>query len=134
MWWTHDVAGGRDERDREQREVEHWSDVYEDALRRNDVDVLNELFWHDAATLRFGVADHQVGFAAIAAWRADAPAIPPQRVITTRHVVTLAPGVVAVDLMFDDGDPEVVGRQSQTWLRVDGAWRIARAHVSLIHR
>ena len=42
--------------DGDRAEVEHWSDVYEDALRRHDVATLDALFWDDPAVLRFGVA------------------------------------------------------------------------------
>ena len=123
---TDDRAAGD-----EAAEVEGWSDVYEAALLRHDVGTLNELFWDDPAVLRFGIADWQLGHAALVAWRAGSPPISPGRVITERHVVALAPGVVAVDLLFAD-DEASIGRQSQTWIRTGGGWRIARAHVSVI--
>jgi hypothetical protein len=129
VWWTAPV----DEQPDEVGEVEHWSDVYEDALRRNDVDLLNGLFLDRPDVLRFGVADEQHGYAELVAWRAGAPAISPQRQITGRWIVALAPGVVAVDLTFAD-DGQHTGRQSQTWLRADDGWRISRAHVSIIPR
>jgi ketosteroid isomerase-like protein len=112
-------------------EVTRCSDVYEDALRRNDVATLDELFWDDPTVLRFGVADWQRGHAAVRTWRATAPPVSPDRMIRERHVIALAPGVVAVDLIFAD-DATTIGRQSQTWVRTDAGWRIARAHVSVI--
>lgn len=125
--WMTDERAGADE----VAEVERWSDVYEAALVRHDVTTLNELFWDDPGVLRFGIADWQRGHGALVAWRATSPQISPGRVITERHVVALAPGVVAVDLLFAD-DEVSVGRQSQTWIRTGGGWRIARAHVSVI--
>jgi hypothetical protein len=107
--------------------------VYEDALRRNDVEQLDGLFVDHPDVLRFGVADEQHSYAALVAWRAGAPAISPDRRITARWIVALAPGVVAVDLTFADDD-EHVGRQSQTWVRTGAGWRISRAHVSIIRR
>jgi hypothetical protein len=112
-------------------EVEACSDVYEAALRRNDVDVLNSMFWDHPELVRFGIADQQCGHAELVAWRASAPAISAARRITSRRIVSLAPGVVAVDVTFADDD-HTIGRQSQVWIRADGSWRIARAHVSLI--
>ena len=97
-------------------EVERCSDVYEDALRRNDVEQLNELFLDHPDVLRFGVADEQHSYDELVSWRAGAPAISPDRRITDRWIVALAPGVVAVDLTFAD-DERSVGRQSQTWVR-----------------
>jgi hypothetical protein len=130
VWWTASMA---DERWRieDADEVARWSDVYEDALRRNDVAMLDELFWDDPTVVRFGIADWQRGHDAVAGWRATAPAVSPHRVISARHVVALAPGVVAVDLLFID-DVATTGRQSQTWLRTGAGWRIARAHVSVV--
>ena len=114
-------------------EVEHWSDEYESALRRNDVDVMLSMFWDDPAVLRFGIADEQHGTAELRAWRAAAPPINPDRITHARHVVALAPGVVAVDITFADDD-DSIGRQSQTWVRRPEGWRIVRAHVSVIPR
>lgn len=115
-------------------EVAAISDAYEAALKRNDIEAMNAVFWNDQRVLRFGLADMQRGFDEIVAWRATARPVNPNRVILSRDVTALAPGVVAVDIVFDDGDPTVVGRQSQTWVRLDTGWKIARAHVSLISR
>lgn len=112
-------------------EVERCSDVYEAALLRNDVEVLNAMFWDHPDVVRFGIADQQHGFAEVVAWRAGAPAISSARQITSRRIVALAPGAVAVDITFADDD-RTVGRQSQVWIRVENSWRIARAHVSVI--
>ncbi len=117
---------------RDVAEVERCSDEYEAALRGHDVATLNEMFWADPAVVRFGVADVQTSYDEVAVWRATAPPIDPERVITFRRVTSLGPGVVAVDLTFRDRGPAVRGRQSQTWVRVEAGWRIARAHVSLI--
>jgi hypothetical protein len=58
--------------------------------------------------------------------------VPEDRRVTSRHVLVLAPDVVAVDITFCNGDAPGIGRQSQTWRRIDGTWRIVRAHVSMI--
>ena len=114
-------------------EVRRCSDRYEAALLAHDVSILNELFSTDPSVVRFGVADVQWSGDDVAAWRASAPAVDPQRVITSRRVGALAPGVVAVDLTFRDSNG-TEGRQSQTWLRTATGWRIARAHVSTLPR
>jgi Protein of unknown function (DUF3225) len=112
--------------------VAELSDDYEAALVRNDTGRLGQHFWQSSAVRRFGVADAQQGFEAIVRWRSSAPPVNPARRIVERTVCSLAPGVVAVDLSFDDGDPRSVGRQSQTWVRFPEGWRIARAHVSIV--
>lgn len=109
------------------------SDVYEDALLRNDVELMNSYFAQTDDVRRFGISDMQTGYADVVAWRATATPVDPQRRILERSVVALGPGVVAVDLTFMDSvSPGRIGRQSQTWvLRAEG-WRIVRAHVSVI--
>ncbi|MGZ5173209.1 MAG: AtzH-like domain-containing protein, partial [Burkholderiales bacterium] len=42
---------------------------YEDALVTNDVAVLNELFWNDTRTLRYGTGENLYGHSAIASFR-----------------------------------------------------------------
>ena len=60
-------------------EVTRVFDRYEDALVNNRVDVLNELFWNDARTLRFGIGENLYGYDAIARYRAEQPALNLQR-------------------------------------------------------
>ena len=51
-------------------EVTRMFERYEIALVSNDVDVLDELFWRDARTLRYGIAENLHGHDEIAAFRA----------------------------------------------------------------
>ncbi|MFX9020055.1 AtzH-like domain-containing protein, partial [Acinetobacter baumannii] len=51
-------------------EVEAVFARYEKALVENDVAVLDELFWNDTRTLRYGVGENLYGYAEIAAFRA----------------------------------------------------------------
>jgi ketosteroid isomerase-like protein len=113
-------------------EVTAGSDAYEEALRRNDVNSLNAAFLHSDEVVRFGIRDMQFGSVELLAWRAGAPAIDPRRRCLSRTVLALAPTVVAVDIVFRDGDEPLTGRQSQTWVRTADGWRIARAHVSVV--
>jgi len=115
-------------------EVTALSVAYEAALRRNDIEAMNGVFGNDPHVLRFGIADMQYGYDEVLAWRASATPVDPARTMLSRHVVALADGVVAVDIMFSDTDSNRLGRQSQTWVRLEDGWRITRAHVSLIPR
>jgi len=108
------------------------SDEYEAALVGNDVDAMNEVFWHSSDVLRFGIAEMQSGYDEVVAWRAAAQPVPVSRTIVDRTVLEIAPGVVAVDLTFRNGDEPMIGRQSQTWVEHAEGWRIVRAHVSVI--
>ena len=113
-------------------EVSLLSDEYEAALMRNDLDAMNAAFWDSPAVLRFGISDMQFGFDDVVAWRRSATPVSADRWTITKTVLALAPGVVAVDLTFQNGHAPMLGRQSQTWVRRPEGWRIARAHVSVI--
>ena len=106
-------------------------DAYEAALRVNDVDALNAAFWPDARAVRHGLEGSQYGYDEIAAWRRDAPPVPPGRSLRNTTFEVFGE-VVSVETEFAyDGSP-VVGRQSQLWMRCADRWVIARAHVSLL--
>jgi ketosteroid isomerase-like protein len=113
-------------------EVGALSEAYEAALLRNDVQAMNEAFWTSPNVLRFGIEDMQVGSDEVVLWRQRATPVSAQRRLLTKTVLAIAPGVVAVDLTFRDGDRPMIGRQSQIWARQPEGWRIVRAHVSVI--
>ncbi len=103
---------------------------YERALVANDLSTLDALFWDDERAVRVGLADRQDGFVAIGAFRrSQARQAPPRRL---RDTVIAAfddrAAVVTTTFVPTDGSP--AGRQSQTWVRFAGGWRIVAAHVS----
>lgn len=106
---------------------------YEQALLANDAAVLSDAFWGSEQTVRFGVAEQQFGHAAIAAWRAAAPPLPPGRTLLDTRVVALREDVGVVSALFRYPGEPLLGRQSQTWIRLPEGWRIANAHVSHLH-
>jgi Protein of unknown function (DUF3225) len=113
-------------------EVSALFDAYERALLANRIDSLEAAFWADERTVRFGISEVQWGSAAISEWRRESPGVPSTRRIIDRRVQSFGPDVVAVDVTFCNGDDPGLGRQSQTWVRVDGQWAVVRAHVSMI--
>lgn len=105
---------------------------YEDALVDNRVDVLDELFWPSATTVRYGIAENLVGIDAIRAFRASRPAGGLAR--TLAHTVITTYGRDAATAMTEFRRPgqSGIGRQSQTWIRFAAGWRVVAAHVSVI--
>ena len=105
---------------------------YEDALVNNRLDVLDELFWPSALTVRYGVAENLVGIAAIRAFRNARPATGLARTLLHTVITTYGRDFATAMTEFQrDGQPRS-GRQSQTWVRFDDAdWRVVAAHVSL---
>jgi hypothetical protein len=105
---------------------------YEDALVNNRVEVLDELFWDSAQTVRYGVNENLYGIDAIRAFRnARSPA---GLARTLRHTVltTFGDDFGTAMTEFTREGGQMLGRQSQTWCRIDGRWQVVAAHVSLI--
>jgi ketosteroid isomerase-like protein len=103
---------------------------YEEALAANDVETMTELFWDSELATRIGIDDHQHGAAAIAAWRATQPPLPSGRELSETRIVSFGSDLAVVTTMFRYPGPPQQGRQSQTWARLAGEWRIVAAHVS----
>ena len=113
-------------------EVTRAFDRYEDALVNNRIDVLNELFWNDARTLRFGIGENLYGYDAIARFRAEQSALNLQRRILRTNITTYGRDFATAHIEFHRGGGDRGGRQSQTWVRLPQGWRIVSAHVSLM--
>jgi hypothetical protein len=113
-------------------EVEHVSNLYEQALVSNDVAVLDELFWDSPHTLRYGATENLYGSAEIAAFRAGRPTQGLLRTVLKQVITTYGRDMATVNLEFQRLGSPHTGRQSQTWLRTEAGWRVVAAHVSLL--
>lgn len=105
---------------------------YEDALVNNRLDVLDELFWDDARTIRYGIAENLHGIQAIRAFRQARPSAGLARTLQRTVVTTYGRDHATAMTEFVRGDGRLLGRQSQTWVRMPEGWRIVAAHVSQI--
>ena len=105
---------------------------YEAALVNNRVDVLDELFWDSAQTVRYGVNENLYGIDAIRAFRQARSAAGLARTLQRTVLTTYGDdfGTAMTEFKREGGDK--LGRQSQTWCRIDGRWQVVAAHVSLI--
>ena len=109
-------------------------DTYEDALVHNKVDVLEELFWKHPLTLRFGAKENLFGADQIKAFRASRPSAGLSREIIDRHIVTFGDAMGVANITFKRSTELRIGRQSQTWVKFAGLWRVVSAHVSWMDR
>ncbi len=106
---------------------------YEVALNANDVAVLDELFWNNPLTLRYGIGENLYGHAQIAAFRSGRPSAGLARRIKGTVITTYGRDMATANTMFErDSAPGKIGRQSQTWMKTPEGWRVVAAHVSLI--
>jgi hypothetical protein len=113
-------------------EVRAAFERYERALVGNDVKVLDEFFWDSPYTMRYGATENLYGHAAIAAFRAARSPSGLARRLTRTVITTYGRDFATANTEFERPPGKRLGRQSQTWLRLPGGWRIVAAHVSYL--
>ncbi|MFC7779571.1 oxalurate catabolism protein HpxZ [Pantoea sp. GCM10028869] len=105
---------------------------YEQALIGNDVEVLDELFWHDKRTVRLGAGENLYGIDEIRAFRAARPSKGLERELRNTVITTFGDDYAVCSTEFTREGVERIGRQQQTWVRLPCGWRIVAAQVSLM--
>lgn len=107
--------------------------AYERAFVANDTDALDGFFLHAPTTIRYGVADMQLGMEQLRAYRRSVSPVGLERELRDTVITTYGRDLaVASTLFFRDRHPGKTGRQMQTWIRTADGWRIVAAHVSVI--
>ena len=111
-------------------EVTHQFNRYQQAILDNELSVLNELFWNNTLTLRYGIGENLYGHATIAAYRGTRDAASVARVVGKTVITTYGRDAATTNCEFSRGQRK--GRQSQSWVRMPEGWRIVAAHVSYL--
>ena len=107
---------------------------YEKALVTNDVAVLDELFFDDPNTIRYGVGENLYGYDEIKAFRAARSPAGLVRKLDRTRITTYGDDFATANTLFVREGGTKLGRQSQTWIRTASGWRVVSAHVSLIDK
>jgi hypothetical protein len=110
-------------------EVKAVFERYEQAVIHNDVAVLDELFWNNPLTLRYGIAENLYGFHSIQSFRASRSK-GVERTLNNTVITTYGDDFATANTEFQSAGNPRNGRQSQTWIRTADGWRIVSAHVS----
>ena len=105
---------------------------YEDALVNNQLEVLDELFWNSACTVRYGAGENLRGIEAIRAFRSARSPAGLARTLSNTVITTFGSDYATTMTEFCRDGSVRIGRQSQSWVRLDGGWRVVASHVSLI--
>ena len=114
-------------------EVRAAFDRYERALVSNDVATLKEMFHVDQRTIRYGATENLYGAKEIEAFRTARPSVGLSRTLSKTVITTFGHDFAMASTLFHrQSAPNMVGRQTQTWVRFDGDWRVVVGHVSLI--
>jgi ketosteroid isomerase-like protein len=105
---------------------------YERAFTANDVDTLTALFWDSEQVVRFGGGENLFGAAEIAAFRQGRGTADLDRDLARTVITTFGTDFGTASTLFRRRSTGRTGRQMQTWVRLDGQWRIVAAHVSIL--
>ncbi len=113
-------------------EVRDKFEQYEQALIDKNVEVLDATFWNSPYTIRYAMQEHGYGFDAIHQHRVARPPGPGIKEQRLRlEILTLGSDMATVNLEFKVRGRDLIGRQSQTWVRFpDVGWKVVSAHVS----
>ena len=116
-------------------EVRAVFERYEQALIDKDVGVLDATFWESPYTIRYALHENGYGYAEIHQHRVARPAGPGIKEERLRlEILTLGHDFATVNLEFKVRGRDLVGRQSQTFVRFpDGGWKVVAAHVSTVN-
>ena len=105
---------------------------YEKALKENDVEMINHLFWNDPKTLRYGPNGTLISHELLSAFRRNRKTEGVRRKLKNTQIVTFGRDFAVANTEADDeGEPGTL-RQSQTWVRTADGWKIVSAHVSYL--
>jgi hypothetical protein len=114
-------------------QVEKAFRAYEKALTSNDVAKLDELFCEDGRTVRFGAGENLYGIDEIRAFRSGRSPVGLDRELRRLVISTFGNDfATTMSLFYRSHSPNLIGRQSQTWVRFGDDWKIVAAHVSAI--
>jgi hypothetical protein len=105
---------------------------YEQALTANDLATLDDLFWDSEYTLRYGVGENLYGYAAIREFRVHRPGGSPPRALRNTVITTYGTDFGTANTEFVRNNSTLIGRQSQSWVRMPAGWRVVAAHVSMM--
>ena len=113
-------------------EVRRLFEGYEQALIDKNVEVLDATFWQSPHTVRYAMNEHGYGFDEIHKHRmARPPGLGVKERRIRLEILTLGRDIATVNLEFKVRGRDLVGRQSQTWVRFpDTGWKVIAAHVS----
>ena len=103
---------------------------YEKAILANDVEMINELFWNDEKTLRYGPNGTLVSHAALSAFRRSQDIGAWERTLKDTYIVTFGRDFAVANTESTRRTGDGIVRQSQAWVRMSEGWRIVSAHVS----
>ncbi|MXP67604.1 oxalurate catabolism protein HpxZ [Pantoea sp. Aalb] len=105
---------------------------YEQALKNNNIKVLDELFWHDKRTVRLGLTENLYGIQQIRTFRKRRSLKELERTLHNTIINTFGDNYAVCSTEFTRKGIGKIGRQQQTWVRMLCGWRIVAAQISFM--
>jgi hypothetical protein len=107
-------------------------DRYEAAIAANDAAVLDDSFWADSRTVRFGTTEILYGIEAIRAFRSSVARYAPRAALKV-HITSFGQDFACTHLEYQRTDSGLIGRETKIMARLPGVgWKVVSAHVSLL--
>ena len=107
-------------------------DRYEAAIAANDTAVLDDSFWADSRTVRFGTTEILYGIEAIRGFRATVAHYAP-RATSKVHITSFGRDFACTHLEYLRTDSGLIGRETKIMARLPNiGWKVVSAHVSLL--
>ena len=107
--------------------------AYERAINTNDIEVLDSSFLDSELTVRFGMTEQLWSFDEIKAFRRTRNTAGTPRQLVRYAITTYGDSLAVANAVFRREGVDMIGRQSQTWVRFDVGWKVVAAHVSLVN-
>lgn len=111
-------------------EVREAADRYERALSENDLQTMDELFWKNPLTVRYGPNGSNYGHDSISSYRKGLPKGVRKRTMLNKVVTSFGENFGTSCFEYSYADSSQTGRRTQSWVRTEDGWRIVSAHVS----
>lgn len=106
-------------------------DRYETAIAANDTAVLDEIFWADPRTVRFGITEILFGHDAIRAFRSTVRSYA-ARMQQRVHITTFGRDFACTHLIYERVGTGLIGRETKIMVRFPDGFHVVSAHVSLL--
>jgi hypothetical protein len=97
----------------------------------NQTAVLDEIFWADPRTVRFGITEIGFGHDAIRAFRASVQKYAP-RVQKRVEITSFGRDFACTHLIYERVNTGAIGRETKIMVRFPDGWHVVSAHVSLL--
>jgi Protein of unknown function (DUF3225) len=113
-------------------EVRAAFERYESALQNNDIPVMEEMFWNNTATTRYGIGENLYGWQEISNFRRSGKLGKFRRTLINTVITTYGRDFATANTEYQRDGEEFSGRETKTLMRTEEGWRIVSAHASLL--